>query len=90
MDLTQYVLLATVIAGVTELLHRLRAKDFWVAGTIFMAAVVGGLFGFFHYYPSLDTGYGIAAGFAASGALTALGQVGNKSVARPSSLIQKD
>lgn len=86
MDFSQYVLLAAIIAGVTELIHRLRARDFWVAFTIICAAVVGGLFGAFHYYPSLDVVQGIAAGFGASGALTALGSIGNKSAAVPSNV----
>jgi hypothetical protein len=86
MDISQYVLLGAVIAGVTEFITRLRGRDFWVAATILIAAIIGGLFGFFHYYPDFDVVQGIAAGFGASGALTAIGHVGNKSVATPSPL----
>lgn len=86
MDVTQYVLLGAVIAGVTELISRLRAKDLWVAGTIVVAAIIGGLFGAFHYYPDLDVVEGIAVGFGAAGALTAIGSVGNKSRPAPSDL----
>lgn len=86
MDFTQYVLLGAVIAGVTELLNRLRARDYWVAATIVCAAVIGGLFGYFHYYASMDTIQGVAAGFGASGALKAIGSLGNKSTATPSTL----
>lgn len=89
MDFTQYVLLGAVIAGVTELISRVRAKDWWVAGTIVTAAVVGGLFGYFNYYPDLDTVEGISAGFGLSGALSAVGMIGNRSKAAPSDLIEK-
>lgn len=88
MDLnaTQYVLMGTVIIGINELLTRLRGRDFWVAGTIVMSAVIGGLFGFFGYYPGLDVVQGIAAGFGVAGTLTTVGHIGNKSVATPSPL----
>lgn len=84
MDFSAYVLLLAIIAGVTELITRLRAKDLWVAFTIITAAVVGGLFGAFHYYPDLDVVEGIAAGFGASGALTAIGMAGKRSSPTPS------
>lgn len=87
MEFSQYVLLAAVIAGVTELLNRIRGKDWWVVATIVSAAVVGGLFGYFNYYPDLDVVEGIAAGFGASGALKALASVGNKSTPEPSSVV---
>lgn len=88
MDITQYVLLAAVIAGVTELLNRLRAKDMWTAVTIATAALIGGLFGFFGV-ESLDVVTGIAAGFGTSGSLSALGIVGKRSVPAPSDALQK-
>lgn len=84
MDFSAYVLLLAIIAGVTELITRLRAKDFWVAVTIVTAAVIGGLFGWTHYYPDLDVVSGIAAGFGASGALTAISIVGKRSSPTPS------
>lgn len=88
MDFTQYVLLAAVIAGVTELLNRLRAKDYWVATTIGTAAVIGGIFGYFEV-EQLTVVTGIAAGFGASGALKLVGSVGNKSTPAPSTLTTK-
>jgi uncharacterized membrane protein HdeD (DUF308 family) len=90
LDPTAYVLLAAVIAGVTELLNRLRAKDYWVATTIFTAAVIGGLFGVFHYAGVSDFVNGIAIGFGASGALTAIGIVGNRSIPAPSKALTKE
>lgn len=87
MEITQYVLLGAVIAGITELITRLRARDFWVVLTIVCAAVVGGLFGAFEYYPDLDVVEGIAAGFGAAGALKAIGTFGNKSTPAPSSAV---
>lgn len=89
MDITNYVLLAAVIAGVTELISRLRAKDYWVAVTIATAAVVGGLFGAIGYYPGLDLVGGVVAGFAASGALKAFSMFGQKSTPAPSSAVEK-
>ncbi len=88
MDFTQYVLLAAVIAGVTELLNRLRARDYWVAASIFTAAVIGGLFGFFAV-EGLTLVTGIAAGFGASGAIKLVGSVGRKSEPAPSTLTTK-
>lgn len=88
MDFTQYVLLAAVIAGVTELLNRLRAKDYWVALTVATAAVIGGVFGVFNI-ENLTVVTGIAAGFGASGALTAIGMVGKKSTPTPSTVTDK-
>lgn len=88
MDITQYVLLAAVIAGVTELINRLRAKDYWVALTISTAAVIGGLFGVFGV-EGLSIITGIAAGFGASGGLTALGIVGKKSMPTPSDALAR-
>lgn len=88
MDFTQYVLLAAVIAGVTELLNRARAKDWWVVATIATAATIGGVFGYFEL-EGLTVVTGIAAGFGASGALKLVGSVGNKSEPHPSSVLSK-
>lgn len=88
MDITQYVLLAAVIAGVTEFLNRLRAKDYWTALTVATAAAIGGLFGFFGV-EGLTLVTGIAAGFGTSGSLSALGIVGKRTAPSPSDLIQK-
>jgi uncharacterized membrane protein HdeD (DUF308 family) len=88
-DPLQFVVLAAVITGVTELINRLRAKDYWVALTIATAAVIGGVFGALHYYANLDIANGIAVGFGASGALSALGAIGKKSTPAPSSVTSK-
>lgn len=88
MDITQYVLLAAVIAGVTELLNRLRAKDYWTAATIATAAAIGGLFGAFGV-EGLTLITGIAAGFGTSGSLSALGIVGKRSTPAPSEPLTK-
>lgn len=78
MDITQYVLLAAVIAGATELITQLRARDYWKAVTIVVSASIGGLFGLIGYYPHLDVLEGIAAGFGASGAITAVSHLGSR------------
>lgn len=88
MDLTQYVLLGAVIAGATELLNRLRARDYWVAATVATAAVIGGIFGIFGV-ESLNLVTGIAAGFGVSGAFSAVGMVRGKSSPAPSDAVQK-
>lgn len=88
MDLTQYVLLAAVIAGVNEFIKRLRAKDFWVALTIATSALIGMLFGAAGV-ENLGIITGIAAGFGLSGAMSTLSMFGNKSAATPSSAVQK-
>lgn len=78
-DFSQYVLVLAVIAGATELITRLRAKDLWVAATILCAVAIGALFGLSNYYPDLDAVEGAVLGFGASGTLTAIGSLGNKS-----------
>lgn len=89
-DPTQFVVLAAVIAGVTELISRLRGRDYWVAATIVCAAVIGGLFGAFHYYTGLDVASGVAVGFGASGALTALSKFGNNSSSTPTKVTDRN
>lgn len=88
MDITQYVLLAAVIAGVTEMLNRIRAKDYWVATTVATSAVIGGLFGVFGV-EGLNLVTGIAAGFGVSGSFSAIGMVRGKSAPAPSSVVSK-
>lgn len=78
--------LVTLIMGVTELLNRLRAKDYWVAGSILTAGVIGGLVG---WYYGVDFVGGVTAGLSASGLLKGLASVGNKSTASPSELLVK-
>ena len=89
LDVTQYVVLVATIAGITEFIARIRAKDYWVALTIFTSALVGLVFGLIHYYPSVGPVEGVAIGFAASGALTALGMLGKRSTPTPSSAVTK-
>jgi len=88
MDFSQYVLLAAVIAGVTELLNRLRAKDYWTAVTVATAALIGLVFGVLNV-EGLTAVTGLAAGFGASGALSAIGIVGKKSTPAPSDPLTK-
>ena len=79
MDFTQYVLLGAVIAGATELVTQLRARDYWKAVTIIVAAVIGGVFGYFHVEGLPSLAHGIAAGLGASGAITILSHVSSRS-----------
>lgn len=87
-NITQSVLLLAVITGVTELLNRLRARDYWVVTTITSAAVVGFVFGALGL-EGLSPVTGLAAGFAASGALKALSIFGNKSTPSPSNVVER-
>lgn len=88
LNIVQYVLLLTVIAGITELISRVRAKDYWVALTIVVAALTGLVFGIFGI-EGLNPVQGLAVGFAAPGALTALGMIGKKSTPAPSDPLVK-
>lgn len=88
MDITQYVLLAAVIAGITEMLNRIRAKDYWVAATVATSAIVGGLFGLFGV-EGLNLVTGIAAGFGVSGSFSAIGMVRGKSAPAPSEVLSR-
>jgi len=88
MELTQYVLLAAVIAGVTEMINRIRAKDYWVATTVATSALIGALFGLFGV-EGLTLVTGLAAGFGVSGSFSALGIVGKRSTPAPSTVVTK-
>ena len=81
----QLAVLGAIIIGITELISRLRAKDFWVVATISCAAVVGGLVA---VYYNLDFLTGVVAGFGACGALKAVGSIGNKSTPTPSKVLE--
>ncbi len=83
MDITQYILLAAVIAGVTEMLSRIRAKDYWVATTVATSAVIGAVFGAFGI-EGLTLVTGLAAGFGVSGSFSAIGMIRGKSAPAPS------
>lgn len=90
MDATQlasYALIGLVIAGATELINRLRAKDFWVVATIITAAIIGGLFGLSGYYPGLDAVEGIVVGLGTCGAITLAGA--KKSTPAPSEVLNR-
>jgi len=88
MEITQYVLLAAVIAGVTEMINRIRAKDYWVATTVATSALIGGLFGIFGV-EGLTLVTGLAAGFGVSGSFSAIGMVRGKSAPAPSDVVTK-
>lgn len=75
MNSTQYVLLAAVIAGITQLISHLRAKDYWGTATVACAAITGGIFGAFNV-ESLTVVTGLAAGFGTVGAITTISKVG--------------
>lgn len=90
LEITQYVVLLATIVGVTELIARVRAKDYWVVLTIGTAAVIGLIFGAIGYYDGVGPVEGLALGFSASGALTALGMLGKRSTPSPSSATTKE
>lgn len=88
MDISQYVLLAAVIAGVTEMLNRVRAKDYWVATTVATSALIGAVFGLAGV-EGLNVVTGLAAGFGVSGSFSAIGMVRGKSAPAPSDAVTK-
>lgn len=73
LDFSQYVILIATVVGVVELINRVRAQDYWAVVTIVCSAIVGALFGAFHYYPGLDWVEGMIAGVSASGVIAAIG-----------------
>lgn len=81
LNAAQLALLGAVIAGATELITRLRAKDLWVAVTIVTSAVLGGLIG---AYYGVDFVSGIAAGLGVSGTIKTISALGQKSTPAPS------
>lgn len=89
LEVAQYVVLLATIAGATEMIVRARAKDWWVVLTIGTSALIGLFFGAIGYYPEVDPIEGLALGFAASGALTALGMFGKRSTPAPSDPVTK-
>lgn len=88
MDLAQYVLLGMVIAGATELLNRLRARDYWVVATIVTSGLIGALFGF-GGVEGLTPVTGLAAGLGVSGAIKTLSIFGQKSQPTESKVLGK-
>lgn len=89
MDVSQYVLLGAVLAGVTELTARLRAKDLWVVVTIVTCVVAGAVCGYFKLFGAPNVEVGVLAGFATSGALKGFSMFGQKSTPAPSSVTEK-
>lgn len=87
MDLTQFVALGAIIAGMVELITRIRAHDYWVVATIITSVAIGAVFGAVHYYPSLDVVSGMMFGFGASGAISAIGA--SRSTPAPSDVTTK-
>lgn len=86
LDITSFVLLGTVIAGITELLNRLRAGDYWVVASIATSAIIGGIFGYFQI-EATSIVQGIAVGFAISGTMALVGSVGKKSTPQRSDVL---
>ena len=84
LDFEQFALLGAVLVGVTELINRIRAQDYWTVVTILTCVLIGALFGLSGYFPGLDVVKGIVYAFGASGALKALQSLGNKSLVAPS------
>jgi uncharacterized membrane protein HdeD (DUF308 family) len=82
MDLTQSTVAVLLIAGVVELITRIRARDYWTTITIISAGVVGGLLGISHFFVA-DPITGIAFGLSASGLITIVGSVKTLSVPAP-------
>lgn len=89
LQLVQYVLLAAVIAGVTELINRVRAKDYWAVATIATAALIGAVFGFYGLEGLQNVSQGMAVGFGLSGGIKVLSAVGKGSSAQPSNVVTK-
>lgn len=81
-------LLIATIAGLNELVTRLRARDYWVALTIVLSAAIGALFGFYHVGGLADVLAGILAGLGASGSITVVSHLSNKTVAQPSNIVR--
>lgn len=89
MDFSQYVLLGAVLAGATELLNRLRAKDYWVVASIVTCVAVGAVCGIFELFGAPNVEIGVLVGFGTSGALKAFSMLGQKSTPSPSSVVEK-
>ncbi len=72
--------IAALVAAVVEFLRRLKANDFWAAGTIACAGVVGAVVGYLHLVAGVDTLHGVIGGLSASGLITIAQNFGQKSV----------
>ena len=71
----QTILVAGMVIGVVEFLRRLEKKDWLAMVTIFAAALVGGLAGYFGV-EGLTISSGIVAGLSASGLCTIATRIG--------------
>lgn len=80
MDFSQFVLLGAVIVGVNQLMAHLRARDFWGAATVALAALTGLVFGLFGV-EGLTAWMGLAAGFGSAGGVTVAGKLSGSSTA---------
>lgn len=86
--LVNYALMGVVIAGVTEMLNRARARDWWVVATIASAGAVGALFGWAGLDGLNDAVQGLATGFGTSGFISVAHAFGSaKSTPAPSAVI---
>lgn len=65
----EYLLVTSMIVGVTELVKRLFDSDYRGAVIILSAAIVGGISGFFGV-EGLNVVTGVVTGLAAAGAVT--------------------
>jgi hydrogenase/urease accessory protein HupE len=81
-DFAQATVAVLLIAGVVELINRVRAQDYWTVVTIVSAALVGLVLGLLHFYVP-DAITGIAFGLATSGLVTVAGSIKSAAVARP-------
>lgn len=73
------VLLYGSIAGIVELLTRLRAKDYWTAATIISAALVGALYGYLGVDELNGIIDGMVSGFGVAGLIAGVGSAIDKS-----------
>jgi len=64
-----------MIIGIVELLKRIKLSDWFAVATIVLAALVGGLAGYFGV-EGLTVATGIVTGLAASGLVTVATRVG--------------
>ena len=71
----EYILVTTMVVGVVELLRRIKLSDWFAVVTIIVAALIGGISGFFGV-EGLTVASGIVAGLAGSGLVTIATRVG--------------
>jgi hypothetical protein len=87
-SLLNYALMGVVIAGVTEMLNRARARDWWVVATIASAGIIGALFGWAQIDGLTSAVQGLATGFGTSGFISVAHAFGSaKSTPAPSAVI---